>query len=106
MSVFCPHCHKRVILENYKIRSYYGVVEFATCGDIFVERSGHVVAPIKVGNLTVKGKVQGRIRARGRVVVGKTGSIRGDITAPILQVEPGGTLVGFVRIGPAVNGRE
>lgn len=100
MSVFCPSCHKRVILEDYRIRGYYGVNEFATCGDIVVERGGHVVAPIKVQSLTVRGKVQGDVTARGRVTVRKTGSLRGDIDAPSLLVEAGGTLTGFIRIGP------
>ena len=99
MSVFCPHCHQRVILEDYKIRSYYGVAEFATCGDIVVERGGHVVAPIKVKDLTVKGRVQGRIIARGKVVIRRTGSIKGDVEAPVLLVEKGGVLNGFLRIG-------
>ena len=104
MSVFCPHCHKRVILENYKIRSYYGVTEFATCGDIVVERRGHVVAPIKVSNLTVKGKVQGRVTARGYVKLGKTGYLKGNVDASALIVESGAKLDGFYRIGPKNNG--
>src|SRR3990170_1645941 len=73
MSVFCPHCKKRLILEDYKINSYYAVREFYTCGDIIVEKSGHVSAPIRVANLTVKGKVQGRVTARGVVNIAKTG---------------------------------
>jgi hypothetical protein len=99
MSVFCPHCHKRVILENYRIRSYHGVIEFATCGDIIVERNGFVVAPIKVHDLTVKGRVQGRVTARGRVTVCKTGQLRGDVEAPLLTVEDGARINGFLRIG-------
>ena len=106
MSIFCPHCHQRVILENYKIRSYYGVTEFATCGDIVVERGGHVVAPIKVKDLTVKGKVQGRIIARGKVVIRRTGSINGDINASALLVEKGGTLNGFIRLGAVPRAEE
>ncbi len=101
MSVFCPHCKKRLILEDYKIRSYYAVREFSTCGDIVVERGGHVVAPIKVGNLTVKGKVQGRVTARGRVNICKTGWFKGELNAPILCVEGGAVLNGFLRIGAA-----
>ena len=38
MSIFCPHCKKRLILEDFKITSYYAVREFFTCGDILVER--------------------------------------------------------------------
>lgn len=100
MSVFCPHCNKRLILEDFKIKSYYAVREFDTCGDVVVERKGHVVAPIKAGNLTVKGKVQGHVTARGQVEIKKTGWFKGDLEAPCLVVECGAVLDGFVRIGP------
>jgi len=100
MSVFCPHCNKRLILEDYKINSYYAVREFSTCGDVVVEKKGHVVAPIKAGNLTVKGKVQGHVTARGHVEIKKTGWFKGDLVAPCLVVENGAVLDGFVRIGP------
>lgn len=99
MSVFCPHCKKRLILENFKITSYHGVREFATCGDIVIEKHGHVAAMIKVGNLTVKGKVQGSITARGFVIIHKTARLQGDIQAPTLQVASGARLDGFLRIG-------
>lgn len=100
MSVFCPHCHQRVILEDFRVRGYYGVSDFATCGDIVVERGALVVAPIKVGSLAVKGKVQGNVIARGQVTVKKAGLLVGDIQAPALLVERGGALCGFVRINP------
>ena len=99
MSVFCPHCKQRLVLEDFKIRSYYAVRDFSTCGDIVVERKGHVVAPIKVGNLTVKGKIQGSVTARGTVNIRKTGSVKGDLEAPSLLIEGGGVLQGFLRIG-------
>lgn len=103
MSVFCPHCKQRLILENFKIRSYYAVREFYTCGDIVVERKGHVVAPIRVENLTVKGKVQGNVTARGTVTIGKTGSFKGEMETPCLHLETGAVLDGFLRIGPCNN---
>jgi len=99
MSIFCPHCRKRVILEDYKIASYYAVREFYTCGDIVVEKKGHVVAPIKAGNLTVKGKVQGTINARGEVKITKNASMKGDIEAASLKIEAGACFDGFLRIG-------
>ncbi|MGB2986054.1 MAG: polymer-forming cytoskeletal protein, partial [Phycisphaerae bacterium] len=99
MSVFCPHCKKRLILEDFKIRSYYAVRDFSTCGDIAVERKGHVVAPIKVRNLTIKGKVQGHVTARGKVSIKKTGWFKGEIVAPRLHVETGAVLDSFLRIG-------
>lgn len=103
MSVFCPHCKKRLILEDFKIRSYYAVRDFSTCGDIVVERNGHVVAPIKVENLTVKGKVQGHVTARGKVSIYKTGWFKGEIEAACLRVEGGAVLNGYLCIGQTIH---
>ena len=99
MSVFCPHCKKRLILENYKIKGYYAVSDFATCGDIVVERRGFVVAPVTVENLTVKGKLQGQVTARGQVSISKTGWLQGDVVAPRPPIESGAVVDGFMRIG-------
>jgi len=99
MSVFCRHCRKRLILEDYRINTYHSVRLFATCGDIYVDRTGQVISPIRVRNLTVQGKVKGDVEARGRVEVTGTGELRGDITAPLLRVEDGGRIEGFCRIG-------
>lgn len=108
MSVFCPHCKKRLILEDFKIKTYHGVREFATCGNVVVEKRGHVAAAVKVGNLTVKGKIHGNVIARGPVRLHKTSVVLGDIDAPTLLVEDGAKLHGFVQIGPtpAANGAE
>ena len=99
MSVFCRHCRKRLILEDYRIRTYHAVRMFATCGDILVEKRGQVTAPIRVRNLKVRGKVKGDVEARGRVEITGTGELRGDITAPVLVVEGGGLVQGYCRIG-------
>jgi DNA-directed RNA polymerase subunit RPC12/RpoP len=101
MSVFCPHCKKRLILEDYKIDSYYAVREFFTCGDIVVEKGGHVCAPIRAANLIVRGKVQGHATVRGALTIAKNGWFKGEVDAPGLVVEQGGMLDAFVRIGRA-----
>lgn len=100
MSLFCPHCKKRVILEDFRIKTYHAVRLFVTCGDVLVERSGHIAAPIKVGNITIRGTVRGNIQARGTVEVGKTGRLTGDIRARHLVVRDGGIIVGRCHIGP------
>ena len=99
MSVFCPHCNRRLVLEDIRVRKYYAVREIATCGDVVVEKRGHVVASIKAGNLIVNGKVQGNVRAAGSVSLRPTATLLGDIHAPRLLVQNGATLAGFLRIG-------
>ncbi len=103
MSVFCPHCKKRLILEDFKITTYHGVREFATCGDVVVEKRGHICALVKASNLTVKGKIQGNVIVRGKVTVHKTASLAGDLQAPSLLLEGGAKLNGFLRIGAAAT---
>ncbi|MEE9295269.1 MAG: polymer-forming cytoskeletal protein [Phycisphaerae bacterium] len=100
MSVFCPNCKKRLILENYKIKTYHASRLFATCGDIVVEKGGLVSAPIRAENLMVRGRVQGDVEARGVVQVAATGQVRGDICATRLVVNSGAQLNGFCRIQP------
>jgi cytoskeletal protein CcmA (bactofilin family) len=99
MSVFCPLCKKRLVLEDFKIDSYYAVREFFTCGEIVVEKKGHVVASIRGGALTVKGKVQGHAAVRGVVQIRKTGQFRGELQAPSLVIEEGAVFDAVVSIG-------
>lgn len=99
MSIFCPHCKKRLILEDFKVKSYHAVREFFTCGDVVIEKRGHVVAVVKAGKITIKGKVQGNVTSRGLATITKTGSLKGGLSAPALHIENGGTLDGFLRIG-------
>ncbi len=100
LSVVCPHCNRRLAVEDLRIRSYHAVREVATCGNVVVDKRGHLVAStIKASNLTVRGKVDGDVFASVRVKVGNTGDVRGDVCAPRLLVESGATLEGFLRIG-------
>lgn len=98
MSIFCPNCRKRLILEDYKIKSYHAVRELFTCGDVVVEKRGHVVANVMAQSLTVKGRMKGPIQARGVIRVTKTGELVGDVEATSLAIEKGAKFDGFVRI--------
>lgn len=99
MSIFCKHCRKRLVLEDYKIKSYYAVREFFTCGDVVVEKKGQVVAPIRAATLMVKGNVQGPAITEGLVRITKTGVFQGEITASSLRIDAGAFVDATVRIG-------
>ena len=101
MSVFCAHCRKRLILENYIIKSYQAVKGYATCGDVSVEKRGRVAAPIQSNSLTVKGKVHGKVEAQGKVEVTSTGTLEGSLRATSLLVVKGASFEGYCEIRPA-----
>ena len=44
MSVFCVHCSKRLILEDYSVKSFQAIKSYSTCGNIVVEKNGRVVS--------------------------------------------------------------
>lgn len=98
MSVFCPHCQKRVVCESYTIKSYHAVRSVTTCGDVVVEKKGHVVAPIRAQNLVVRGLVRGNILARGRIEIEAGGVVQGNVEAPRLVLHDGAKVVGNCRI--------
>lgn len=99
MSVVCPHCNKRLEVGDVLVEKYRAVRKVATCGDIVVASRGHLIASVKAENLTVTGKLRGDVIVRGRVAIESTGSVTGDVEAPLLRVESGGLLNGVVRIG-------
>lgn len=103
MSAVCPHCNRRLVVEDVHVKRYHAVRELATCGNVVVDPRGSLVATVKAGNLEIGGSVEGDIRAVGQVVLRKTGSVTGDIDAPRLVVENGAALDGFLRIGEEPN---
>ncbi len=99
ISVVCPACNKRLNIENYQIQRYHPVHEIRTCGNVVVEKRGHVPAPILADNLVVRGQVDGDVTVMGSVSIDGTGQIHGDVRAAILAVSDGGVIDGFVRVG-------
>jgi cytoskeletal protein CcmA (bactofilin family) len=100
MSVFCRHCSRRLVVEDFQIKNFHASRTFDTCGTVTVEKRGMLAALVRVQNLVVKGKVKGDIEARERVEVHRTGEVLGNVTAPALVVQTGGLIQGDVRIGP------
>lgn len=100
MSVFCNECRKRLILEDYVVKSFQGLRSYQTCGNVIVEKSGRIVASTQAQNMIVRGKVEGDVTAAGHVDVAATGTLLGNIQASGLCVEHGARLDGFCEIRP------
>jgi len=67
-------------------------------GDLLVSDSGLVEAEIRVRNILIKGHVIGNIEASGRVIIEKTGRMKGNITAQVISVEDGAQFKGSVKV--------
>lgn len=71
--------------------------------------SGRVAAHVEVGEATIRGRVEGDIRATDRIEVASTGDVDGEIQTRRLAVADGAKIRGKVSVGkPLVqsNGTE
>ncbi len=102
----CKHCGKPLRFEDIRITQYEPkkrAVE--TYGQIVVEKKGHCIADrIHCGGMVVRGKVNGHVTSGGVVRVGPKAEIKGDVTAPALEVDAGAILEGRYRIGKHAPG--
>lgn len=100
MTSNCRHCNRRVMLEDLKIKAYHAVVRLETAGKLEVLTRAHVVAEVRVNELTIKGKVKGNITCLGPVRIHKKAEVLGDIHCRDLKVEAGAVMDGFVVVDP------
>jgi cytoskeletal protein CcmA (bactofilin family) len=90
----------------------------SVCGDVrapsldstlSVSRYGCIDGAIDVANVILDGTVTGPIRARGRVVLGPTAQVRGDVYCGVIELALGAEIKGRLVCGterdPGAAGR-
>jgi len=97
LSVGCPHCNRRIALENFVIRGPFVGRPITTCGNVVVEAGGVVQSPIRAHQVTVRGVVRGALRAV-LLAVEPGGRVEGDVQADRLEIAEGGVVTGACRI--------
>ncbi len=68
--------------------------------DIEVGESGKVGANILAKMVTIAGAVEGNIAGNEKVLITKTGRVRGNIVAPRVQLEDGALFKGSIEMNP------
>ncbi|MCG8403846.1 MAG: polymer-forming cytoskeletal protein [Phycisphaerales bacterium] len=100
LSVFCPHCQKRVTLESLRIVGAHPGKTLATCGDILIEQTSQLNIEISANNVIVSGRVRGSVSANESIEVTPTGQVFGDVKAATIVVQEGGVIQGKCQITP------
>lgn len=100
-SVNCPHCNTRVVTEPLDVSEYVAVRRFATANRMHITKKGKVFAAVRADELHVEGFLHGDAVSLTRLRLAKTAHVTGNVRAAFLSLEPGATLVGYVRIGPS-----
>lgn len=71
-------------------------------GDVDVTEAATVKASVAGREVNVSGQVNGAVTASKKLVIGRSGSIIGDVRVPRLIMQDGASLSGNVSMGPQV----
>jgi cytoskeletal protein CcmA (bactofilin family) len=77
--------------------------EVTATGDVEIGDEARVKASVAGGDISIHGHVNGAVIARKRLVVGRSGSLIGDVRVARLVVQDGATFSGNVSMGPPVE---
>lgn len=102
ITLTCPHCYKRVGLQDLIIHGLHSSKTLETAGLLIVEKKAWLkVGRIHVGErIEVEGRVEATAFCEGPVILGPRSHWTGDLTAPSIHISPGAIITGgYFRIG-------
>jgi cytoskeletal protein CcmA (bactofilin family) len=73
--------------------------ELEATGDVDIDDEAKVKASVAGRQVSIRGHVNGAVTARKRLVVGRTGSLIGDVHVARLVIQEGATFSGNVSMG-------
>jgi cytoskeletal protein CcmA (bactofilin family) len=77
--------------------------EVSATGDVEIADEARVKASVAGADVSIHGHVNGAVTARKRLIVGRSGSLIGDVRVARLVVQDGATFSGNVTMGPHVE---
>jgi len=83
--------------------SFRGEIE--SSDTLVVGESGEMIAEVKVGSLILSGRLEGNVTAAGKVELHAPAVVEGNITTPLLEVEPGVRINGQIIMSGASQGQ-
>lgn len=96
MSLSCPCCSKRIVVQDLIVSGTYAGTRVQTCGRVVVERKGDLSASTvqASGGVFVDGVLKANVRSLGSVVISSRARWKGDCEAPRIEIEPGAAVEG------------
>lgn len=71
--------------------------------ELTVGQSGRVNANVSAKIIKIDGQVNGDIVGKEKIIISKTGNVRGNIVAPVVILEEGGKFKGTIDMGATTN---
>ncbi|MGI8847475.1 MAG: bactofilin family protein [Candidatus Dormibacteria bacterium] len=88
----------KLIIESNLVVLGHVDGEVITTGDVTVEAGATVKARLECKNVSVRGRVEGDVNARKRLLLAGSGTLQGSVTVAKLQVEDGATFNGSIAM--------
>lgn len=74
-------------------------------GELIVGEGGVLEGVVKVGELSVSGRLEGQVVAKKRIEIGVNGHVEGEISAPALIIASGAFFQGQCKMTPVKEAR-
>ncbi|MBN8249488.1 MAG: polymer-forming cytoskeletal protein [Verrucomicrobia bacterium] len=88
-SSMCKRCSSHLDFQDYTVNQAVSK-SFRTKGGLRVEKSGYIFnTEILAGEVTVHGRIQGKVTAERRVTVHTGADLRGPVRTPLLVIPEG-----------------
>ena len=86
--------------NTFRVHGHFsGTVE--SKGELIVGEGGVVEGVVKVGELSVSGRLEGQVEATNRIEIGVNGHVEGEINAPVLVIASGAFFQGQCKMSPS-----
>lgn len=102
LTVSCPCCYRRVVIEDMLVRHSHSGGRVQTCGRIVVAERGRFTAMTveASGGLEIDGVFNAQRVTSDSVRLGSASRFRGDCSARSIRIEPGARIDGgYFRVG-------
>jgi hypothetical protein len=101
ISISCPWCFRRVGLDDMDISGVCWTSKLQTCGRIVIRPKSVLVAPLVEASqgIQIYGAAEGVMVSGGQIYIATGARVKGEVRAPSIRVEAGGTIDGaYVQI--------
>lgn len=81
----------------------HGQIELGE-NSVTIGQNGHAKADVIAKNVSVQGRLEGKVKAADRIAIAKTGSLEGEVTTSRIAVEDGAIFRGSINLEKGGSG--
>ncbi len=96
MTVSCPGCNKKLLVDDIIVKDFRAVTKLQTCGKIVIQKKGRVIANLVEAHqgLEVRGIIEAKRFKGGPVRIAAKAQWKGDCQAPLIRIDKGALISG------------